>query len=171
MHSIDKTRGKLTRGLGSTTTVRLRSGLRVNGKERLLEPALFEILFKLRVSSLLKMAQVAIHEAKKVLRRELRKRIAEMSDELKLEESTSIVNKVTLYVPVCRVCVHAQVVFSERSLGTRGNRSIARNSCKARRNIPSTMHTRVPDFWLYCTREISSSFAILWRHTLVYYFL
>ena len=40
------------------------------------------------------MAQVAIHEAKKVLRRELKKRISGMSDELKLKESMSIVNKV-----------------------------------------------------------------------------
>lgn len=43
----------------------------------------------------LKMAQVAIHEAKKVLRRELKKRVAAMTDEVKLKESTSIVNKVS----------------------------------------------------------------------------
>lgn len=41
------------------------------------------------------MAQVAIHEAKKVLRRELKKRITGMSDELKLKESVSIMNKVS----------------------------------------------------------------------------
>ena len=40
------------------------------------------------------MAQVAIQEAKKVLRRELKKRIAGMSVELKVKESKSIVNKV-----------------------------------------------------------------------------
>lgn len=40
------------------------------------------------------MAQVAIHEAKKVLRREIKKRVAAMSDEAKLRESRSIVNKV-----------------------------------------------------------------------------
>lgn len=39
------------------------------------------------------MAQVAIHEAKKALRRELKKRIAGMSDDVKLKESASIVNK------------------------------------------------------------------------------
>jgi len=39
------------------------------------------------------MAQVAIQEAKKVLRRELKKRIAGMSVELKVKESKSIVNK------------------------------------------------------------------------------
>ncbi|XP_068670364.1 5-formyltetrahydrofolate cyclo-ligase-like isoform X1 [Montipora foliosa] len=39
------------------------------------------------------MTHVTIHEAKKVLRRELKKRIAAMSDELKQKESTSIVNK------------------------------------------------------------------------------
>lgn len=44
----------------------------------------------------LKMAQVAIHEAKKVLRRELKKRVAAMTDEVKLKESTSIVNKVSV---------------------------------------------------------------------------
>ena len=41
------------------------------------------------------MAQVAIHEAKKALRRELKKRIAGMSDDVKLKESASIVNKVS----------------------------------------------------------------------------
>ena len=46
------------------------------------------------------MAQVAIHEAKKVLRRELKKRIAGMSDELKLKESVSIMNKVRTREPV-----------------------------------------------------------------------
>ena len=40
------------------------------------------------------MAQVAVHEAKKVLRRELKKRIAAMTDEAKMKESASIVNKV-----------------------------------------------------------------------------
>ena len=44
--------------------------------------------------SVVKMAQVAIQEAKKVLRRELKKRIAGMSVELKVKESKSIVNKV-----------------------------------------------------------------------------
>ena len=42
------------------------------------------------------MAQVAIHEAKKALRRELKKRIAGMSDDVKLKESASIVNKVSV---------------------------------------------------------------------------
>ena len=42
------------------------------------------------------MAQVAIHEAKKALRRELKKRIAGMSDDVKLKESASIVNKVSI---------------------------------------------------------------------------
>ena len=37
---------------------------------------------------------MAVNEAKKVLRRELKKRIAAMTDEAKLTESTSIVNKV-----------------------------------------------------------------------------
>ena len=41
------------------------------------------------------MAQVAIHEAKKALRREIKKRIAGMSDDVKLKESASIVNKVS----------------------------------------------------------------------------
>ena len=41
------------------------------------------------------MAQVAIHEAKKALRRELKKRIAGMTDDVKLKESASIVNKVS----------------------------------------------------------------------------
>ena len=41
------------------------------------------------------MAQVAIHEAKKALRRELKKRIAGMFDDVKLKESASIVNKVS----------------------------------------------------------------------------
>ena len=41
------------------------------------------------------MAQVAIHEAKKALRRELKKRIAGMSDDVKLKQSASIVNKVS----------------------------------------------------------------------------
>ena len=41
------------------------------------------------------MAQVAIHQAKKALRRELKKRIAGMSDVVKLKESASIVNKVS----------------------------------------------------------------------------
>ncbi len=41
------------------------------------------------------MAQVAIHEAKKVLRREIKKRVAAMSDEAKLNESKLIVNKVS----------------------------------------------------------------------------
>ena len=40
------------------------------------------------------MNPVAINEAKKVLRREIKKRITTMSDELKLKESISIVNKV-----------------------------------------------------------------------------
>lgn len=40
------------------------------------------------------MSQMAVNEAKKVLRRELKKRIAAMTDEAKLTESTSIVNKV-----------------------------------------------------------------------------
>ena len=40
------------------------------------------------------MNPVAINEAKKVLRREFKKRITAMSDELKLKESISIVNKV-----------------------------------------------------------------------------
>ena len=44
----------------------------------------------------LTMAQMAIHEAKKVLRRELKKRVAAMTDEAKLKESTSIVGKVSL---------------------------------------------------------------------------
>ena len=42
------------------------------------------------------MAQVAIHEAKKALRRELKKRIGRMSDDVKLKESASIVNKVSI---------------------------------------------------------------------------
>lgn len=37
---------------------------------------------------------MAVNEAKKVLRRELKKRIAAMTVEAKLTESTSIVNKV-----------------------------------------------------------------------------
>ena len=41
------------------------------------------------------MAQMAIHEAKKVLRREIKKRVAAMTDETKLKESTSIVNQVS----------------------------------------------------------------------------
>ena len=41
------------------------------------------------------MAQFAIHEAKKALRRELKKRIAGMSDDVKSKESASIVNKVS----------------------------------------------------------------------------
>ena len=49
-------------------------------------------------SFVVKMAQVAIHEAKKALRRELKKRIAGMPDELKLKESKSIVNKVFLSI-------------------------------------------------------------------------
>lgn len=40
------------------------------------------------------MNPVAINEAKKVLRREIKKRITTMSDELKLKESVSIMNKV-----------------------------------------------------------------------------
>ena len=40
------------------------------------------------------MNPVAINEAKKVLRREIKKRITTMSDELKLKESISIMNKV-----------------------------------------------------------------------------
>lgn len=43
------------------------------------------------------MAQVAIHEAKKVLRREIKKRVAAMTGEAKLKESKSIVNKVSCY--------------------------------------------------------------------------
>ena len=46
------------------------------------------------------MAQVAIHEAKKVFRGELKKRIAGMSDELKLKESLTIMNKVRTREPV-----------------------------------------------------------------------
>ena len=42
------------------------------------------------------MAQMAMQEAKKVLRRELKKRVAAMNDEAKLKESTSIVGKVSL---------------------------------------------------------------------------
>ena len=40
------------------------------------------------------MNPVAINEAKKVLRREIKKRLTAMADELKLKESISIVNKV-----------------------------------------------------------------------------
>ena len=40
------------------------------------------------------MNPVAINEAKKVLRRQFKKRITTMSDELRLKESISIVNKV-----------------------------------------------------------------------------
>ena len=40
------------------------------------------------------MNPVAINEAKKVLRREIKKRMTAMSDELKLKESISILNKV-----------------------------------------------------------------------------
>ena len=47
------------------------------------------------ILSFAKMAQVAIHEAKKVLRREIKKRVAAMTDEAKLKESKSIVNKVS----------------------------------------------------------------------------
>jgi len=41
------------------------------------------------------MAQMAVHEAKKVLRREIKKRVAAMTDETKLKESTSIVSQVS----------------------------------------------------------------------------
>lgn len=41
----------------------------------------------------LTMAQMAIHEAKKVLRREIKKRVAVMTSEAKLKESTSIVSE------------------------------------------------------------------------------
>lgn len=41
------------------------------------------------------MAQMAIHETKKVLRREIKKRVAAMTDDAKLKESTSIVSKVS----------------------------------------------------------------------------
>ena len=42
------------------------------------------------------MAQMAIQEAKKALRREIKKKVAAMTDEAKLKESTSIVSKVSL---------------------------------------------------------------------------
>jgi len=41
------------------------------------------------------MAQMAIQEGKKVLRREIKKRVAAMTDDSKLKESTSIVSKVS----------------------------------------------------------------------------
>lgn len=50
----------------------------------------------------LTMAQMAIHEAKKVLRREIKKRVAAMTNEAKLKESTSIVSKVSLESSIFR---------------------------------------------------------------------
>ena len=50
--------------------------------------------YRISVDPVIIMNPVAINEAKKVLRRELKKRINAMSDELKLKESISIVNKV-----------------------------------------------------------------------------
>ena len=47
-------------------------------------------------SNIVALAQMAIHEAKKVLRREIKKRVAAMTDEAKLKESTLIVSKVGL---------------------------------------------------------------------------
>lgn len=41
------------------------------------------------------MVRMAIHETKKVLRREIKKRVAAMTDDAKLKESTSIVSKVS----------------------------------------------------------------------------
>lgn len=49
------------------------------------------------------MAQMAIHEAKKTLRREIKKRVAAMTDEAKLKESTSIVSKVSLQSWIFRI--------------------------------------------------------------------
>ena len=49
------------------------------------------------------MAQMAIHEAKKTLRREIKKRVAAMTDEAKLKESTSIVSKVSLQSSIFRI--------------------------------------------------------------------
>lgn len=48
------------------------------------------------------MAQMAIHEAKKVLRREIKKRVAAMTNEAKLKESTLIVSKVSLESSIFR---------------------------------------------------------------------
>ena len=68
------------------------------------------------------MAQVAIHEAKKVLRRELKKRIAGMSDELKQKESTSIVKKVPASTCKRSSCVNdketCMYVLSDRRDGS-----------------------------------------------------
>ena len=50
----------------------------------------------------LTMAQMAIHEAKKVLRREIKKRVAVMTSEAKLKESTSIVSEVSLESSIFR---------------------------------------------------------------------
>lgn len=50
----------------------------------------------------LTMAQMAIHEAKKVLRRDIKKRVAVMTNEAKLKESTSIVSKVSLESSIFR---------------------------------------------------------------------
>ena len=50
----------------------------------------------------LTMAQMAIHEAKKVLRREIKKRVAVMTNEAKLKESTSIVSEVSLESSIFR---------------------------------------------------------------------
>ena len=59
-------------------------------EERLLDTVL-EYCFSVNLAI---MNPVAINEAKKVLRREIKKRITTMSDELKLKESISIMNKV-----------------------------------------------------------------------------
>ena len=48
------------------------------------------------------MAQMAIHEAKKLLRREIKKRVAAMTDDTKLKESTSIVNNVSFESSIFR---------------------------------------------------------------------
>ena len=50
----------------------------------------------------LTMAQMAIHEAKKVLRSDIKKRVAVMTNEAKLKESTSIVSKVSLESSIFR---------------------------------------------------------------------
>ena len=55
------------------------------------------------------MAQVAIHEAKKALRRELKKRIAGMSDDVKLKESASIVNKVSILKAILQLWMEARL--------------------------------------------------------------
>ena len=60
-------------------------------EERLLDTVL-EYCFSVNLAII--MNPVAINEAKKVLRREIKKRITTMSDELKLKESISIMNKV-----------------------------------------------------------------------------